>query len=87
MAPNCPAATEGLLRGCVTAYQLVDKFEVMSSNTAINHIEEVEHTGKPSQVKDIIRTSVESAECLASLSPTVTMHVIRIVKKANVMDG
>jgi len=59
----------------------------MSSNTAINHIEEVEHTGKSSQVKDIIRTAVEAVECLASLSPTVAMHVIRILKKANVMDG
>ena len=87
MAANCPAATQGLLRGFVAAYQLADKFEVMSSNTAINHIEEVDHTGKSSQIKDIIRTSVEAAECLASLSPTVAMHVIRILKKANVMDG
>lgn len=87
MAANCPAATQGLLRGCVSAYQLADKFETMSSNTAINHIEEVEHTGKSSQIKDIIRTSVEVVECLASLSPTVAMHVIRILKKANVMDG
>ncbi|KAL7540740.1 hypothetical protein ACHAXR_010344 [Thalassiosira sp. AJA248-18] len=91
MAANSSGtATQSLLRGCVTAYQLAVKFECsVLDNAAKSHGEEVDmHVSNSSEIKDIIRTTVESAKCLASLSRREALTVIRILKdQQRVMDG
>ena len=87
MAANNPSATRDLLRGCIIAYQLAEKF-ISSSTTATTHTDEGDmHTSNLSKAKDIIQTSVEATESLASLSPREALNVIRILREKNVMDG
>lgn len=89
MAANSPVATRCLLRGCISAYKLAEKFEATSSHDTANahHTVEDMHVSNSLVVNDIIRTSVEATERLASLSPTLALHIIRILRNQNVMDG
>jgi len=90
MAANSgSAATQSLLRGCVTAYQLAVKYEChLLRNPATDHGEEGDvQTRNSSEARDIIRAAVESAQCLASLSRREALNIIRILKEQKVMDG
>ena len=89
MAANSSAATQSLLRGCITAYQLARKYEcIMCNNMAAAGDEGGSKlTSIKSEAKDIICTAVKSAQCLASLSRREALAAIRILKESGVMDG
>ncbi|KAL9188690.1 hypothetical protein ACHAXT_007068 [Thalassiosira profunda] len=78
MAANAPAATQGLLRGCITAYRLAVKYEARKAD---------ENPTNLSEAKDIVCTAVASTTKLATLSRREAINVIRILKEQKVMDG
>ena len=90
MAANCPAASLCLIRGCITAYQLGEKFKHFQTEADGNILsEDVDnHHSNPTgpEVTDIISTSIESLRRLASLSRREAFNVIRMLKEQRAMD-
>ena len=88
MAANNPSATRDLLRGCIIAYKLAEKFISSSTTATTTHADEGDmHTSNLSKAKDIIQISIKATERLSSLSPREALNIIRILREKNVMDG
>jgi len=87
MAANCPSATQCLLQGCITAYQLAEKFELLSSSKKTTEEADPHTLSDLAVAKNIMRASVESAKYLASLSCREALNVIRTLHEQRVMDG
>eukprot|EP01082_Thalassiosira_pseudonana_P004836 g4218.t1 g4218 contig15:582168-584897(+) len=85
MAANCPSSIPCLLRGIINAYQLSEKYK-QSQSIAANSSKgpEAQHSG--ASVPDIIRTSVESIQQIASLSQCEAFNAITMLKELNIMD-
>eukprot|EP00970_Alexandrium_tamarense_P009547 scaffold1917_cov196-Alexandrium_tamarense.AAC.8 len=85
MAANCPSSIPCLLRGIINAYQLSEKYK-QSQSIAANSSKgpEAQHSG--ASVPDIIRTSVESIQQIASLSQCEAYNAITMLKELNIMD-
>mmetsp|Transcript_11755 Transcript_11755/g.23398 ORF Transcript_11755/g.23398 Transcript_11755/m.23398 type:complete len:1347 (+) Transcript_11755:48-4088(+) len=88
MAANCPSAIPSLLRGCVTAYKLAEKAQVLQP--VQDHSEEAENpisTKTGPSGADIMKTCIEATKKIASLSRCEAFNVIRMLKEENRMSG
>jgi len=92
MAANCPAATPSLLRGCVGAYKLAERYEALSSGDETRGARAGEAGARraasdSSEARDVMRTSAEAARRLASLSRRETLGAICALNEHCAMDG